>query len=479
MNYRYILYIIGWIFKIVGLFLFMPFVIALIYKENIGIDYLLCAVGAIVAGFVITRLKIKNEAFYAREGYVMVALSWILMSMISALPFYLSDEIPSYVDALFETVSGYTTTGASILSDVESLSHASLFWRSVTHWLGGMGVLVFVLAIVPLSGGQNMFIMKAESPGPSVGKLVPKIRKTAFYLYLIYFVMTVAEILCLLCAGLSLFESVCTTFATAGTGGFGIYGDSCAGFSTPAQIIITVFMFLFGVNFSFYFLVCTKRIREAFRMEEVRWYAGIFFASIALVTLNLTSSVGQLAHNLKEAAFQVSSIMTTTGFASCDFNLWPQFSRVILVLIMFVGACAGSTGGGIKVSRIVICLKTVKKELQHLIHPRSIKQITMDDNPIDRDTVRSVNIFLISYLFIMAFSVLLVSLDNFDLVTTFTSVVATLNNIGPGLELVGPAGNFGMFSDLSKFVLIFNMLAGRLEIFPMLLLFSPATWRRR
>lgn len=479
MNYRYILYIIGWILEIVGVFMFLPFITALLYKEDISIYYFLCAVISIAAGFIITRLKTKNESFYAREGFVMVALSWILMSTVSALPFYLSGEVPSFVDALFETVSGYTTTGASILPDVEALSHASLLWRSATHWLGGMGVLVFVLAIVPLSGGQNMFIMKAESPGPSVGKLVPKIRKTAFYLYVIYFVMTVLEIICLLFAKLSIFEAVCTSFATAGTGGFGIYGDSCAGFSTAAQIIITIFMFLFGVNFSFFFLICTKRIKDALRMEEVRWYAAIFVAAIAMITLNITNSIGQLAVNLKEAAFQVSSIMTTTGFATCDFNQWPQFSKAVLVLVMFVGACAGSTGGGIKVSRIVICFKTVKKELQHLIHPRSVKQIKMDDNPIDRDTVRSVNIFLISYLIIMAFSILLVSLDDFDLITTFTSVVATLNNIGPGLELVGPTGNFAMFSNLSKFVLIFNMLAGRLEIFPMLLLFSPGTWRRR
>lgn len=409
----------------------------------------------------------------------MVALSWILMSIVSALPFYLSGEIPSFVDALFETVSGYTTTGASILPDVEAISHASLLWRSATHWLGGMGVLVFVLAIVPLSGGQNMFIMKAESPGPSVGKLVPKIRKTAFYLYVIYFVLTVVEVICLLFAKVKIFDAICTSFATAGTGGFGIYRDSCAGFSTVAQIIITIFMFLFGVNFSFFFLICTKRIKDALKMEEVRWYVGIFIAAIAMITLNITNSIGQLAVNLKEAAFQVSSIMTTTGFATYDFNQWPQFSKAVLVLVMFVGACAGSTGGGIKVSRIVICLKTVKKEMQHLIHPRSVKQIKMDDNPIDRDTVRSVNIFLISYLIIMAISVLLVSLDDFDLITDFTAVVATLNNIGPGLELVGPTGNFALFSDLSKFVLIFNMLAGRLEIFPMLLLFSPATWRRR
>lgn len=479
MNYRYILYIIGWILEIVGVFMLLPLIVALIYKEEIGMYYLLCAVCSIVVGFLITRLKTKNEAFYAREGFVMVALSWILMSMTSALPFFLSGEIPSYVDALFETVSGYTTTGASILSDVERLSHASLLWRSVTHWLGGMGVLVFILAILPLSGGQNMFIMKAESPGPSVGKLVPKIRKTAFYLYVIYLAMTVLEMICLPFTGLSIFDSICTSFATAGTGGFGLYNDSCGSFSTSAQIVITVFMFLFGVNFSFFFLLCTKRIRDALKMEEVKWYFGIFIVAVALIVINLTNSVGQLAVNIKNAAFQVSSVMTTTGFSSCDFNQWPQFSKVVLILVMFIGACAGSTGGGIKVSRIVICMKTVKKELQHLIHPRSVKQIKMDNNPVDRDTIRSINIFLISYLMIMAVSVLIISIDNFDLVTTFTAVIATLNNIGPGLELVGPTGNFGIFSNLSKFVLIFNMLAGRLEIFPMLLLFGPSTWRRR
>jgi trk system potassium uptake protein TrkH len=395
------------------------------------------------------------------------------------MPFYLSGEIPSIVDALFETVSGYTTTGASILTDVEALSHASLFWRSFTHWLGGMGVLVFVLAIVPLSGGQNMFIMKAESPGPSVGKLVPKIKKTAMYLYVIYFVLTVIEMVALLVTGLSAFDSICTSFATAGTGGFGLYNSSCGGFSTSAQIVITIFMFLFGVNFSFYFLIATKRIKDALKMEEVRWYLGIFIAAVGLITLNITHSISQLGSNLKDAAFQVSSIMTTTGFANYDFDLWPQFSKTILVLLMFVGACAGSTGGGIKVSRIVISLKTVKKELQHLIHPRSVKQIKMDNNPVDRDTVRSVNIFLISYMFILAFSFLIVSLDDFDMVTNFTATVSALNNIGPGLSLVGPTGNFSMFSGLSKVVLMFDMLAGRLEIFPMLVLFGPNTWRKR
>lgn len=324
-----------------------------------------------------------------------------------------------------------------------------------------------------------MFIMKAESPGPSVGKLVPKIKKTAIYLYGIYIVLTLLQMLILPFTGLSIFDSVCTSFATAGTGGFGLYGDSCQSFSTSAQIVITIFMFLFGVNFGFYFLIISKRIKDALRMEEVRWYIGIFVGAIALITINLTHSVNNLAGNLKDAAFQVSSIMTTTGFSTTDFDMWPSFSKVVLVMLMFVGACAGSTGGGIKVSRIVIGLKTVKKELEHLIHPRSVKQLKMDDNSIDRNTVRSINIFLISYFIIMAVSVLIISLDNFDLTTTFTSVVATLNNIGPGLGMAGPTGNFSGFSVLSKLVLMFDMLAGRLEIFPMLLLFSVGTWRKR
>ena len=479
MNYGYIIYILGWILQVEGVFMLLPVLVALIYGEEIGFMYLAVSAACFIAGFIITKFKTKKEAFYAREGFVMVALSWIILSLTSAIPFVISGEIPSYIDALFETISGYTTTGASILSDVEALSHASLFWRSFTHWIGGMGVLVFVLAIVPLSGGQNMFIMKAESPGPSVGKLVPKIKKTAIYLYGIYIALTLLQIIILLFTGLSIFESVCTTFATAGTGGFGIYNNSCAGFSTASQIVITIFMFLFGVNFGFYFLILSKRFKDAFRMEEVKWYLAIFIGAIAAITINLACSAHSISESLKDAAFQVSSIMTTTGFSTADFNAWPSFSKAVLVMLMFVGACAGSTGGGIKVSRIVIGLKTVRKELEHLIHPRSVKQLKMDDNSIDRNTIRSINIFLISYFVIMGLSVLIVSIDNFDLTTSFTAVAATLNNIGPGLEVVGPTGNFAGFSVLSKLVLMFDMLAGRLEIFPMLLLFSVGTWRRR
>lgn len=480
MNRSIIIYILGWVIRLEGFFMVLPALVALYYGEAAGFSYVLCAFVCLILGWLITRRKPYNTKFYAREGFVTVALSWIVLSIIGALPLVISREIPDITDALFEIISGFTTTGASILQNVELLSNCNLFWRAFSHWIGGMGVLVFILAILPLAGGQSMYIMKAESPGPSVGKLVPKLQKTAFFLYAVYFTMTVLQFILLVIARMPVFDSICTAFATAGTGGFGIRADSIAGYSPAIQTIITIFMFLFGINFNFYFFLFILKPLEAVKMEEVRWYFTIFTVSILCITLNLTmAGSGGFRNNLHHSAFQVATIMTTTGFATVDFNTWPAFSKSILVMLMFVGACAGSTGGGIKVSRFLIYFKSACKELSYLIHPRSIKILRLDAKAIPHEVVRSANIFLVTYLAIFAGSTLLISLDNFDLVTNFTAVAATLNNIGPGLELVGPNGNYAMFSVLSKYILMFDMLAGRLEIFPMLILFSPATWKKR
>lgn len=480
MNRSIIIYILGWVIRLEGFFMLLPALVALFYRETAGAAYVFCSAVCLIAGWLITCKKPTNTIFYAREGFVTVALSWIVLSIIGALPLVISQEIPTMTDALFEIISGFTTTGASIIPNVEVLSRCNLFWRAFSHWIGGMGVLVFVLAVLPLAGGQSMYIMKAESPEPSVGKLVPKLQKTAFFLYAVYFAMTVLQFLLLVIARMPVFDAICTAFATAGTGGFGIKADSIAGYSPAIQTIITIFMFLFGVNFNFYFFLFILKPKDAFKMEEVRWYFAFFAASTLAITLNLTmSGADAFFNNLHHAAFQVSTIMTTTGFATADFNAWYSFSKAILVMLMFVGACAGSTGGGIKVSRILIYLKSAKKELSHLIHPRSIKILRPDEKPIPHEVLRSANTFLITYLVVFIGSILLISLDNFDLITNFTAVAATLNNIGPGLELVGPTGNFAMFSPFSKYILMFDMLAGRLEIFPMLLLFSASTWKKR
>ena len=395
-----------------------------------------------------------------------------------ALPFIFSGSIPNPVDAIFETASGFTTTGASILADVEILPHCVLIWRSFTHWIGGMGVLVFILSLLPLTGGYHMNLMKAESPGPSVSKLVPKVQSTAKILYGIYFVMTVIQIILLLLGGMPLFDSLCAAFGTAGTGGLGIKSDSMAGYSTYLQVVITIFMILFGINFNAYFLLITRKFAQAFKMEEVRYYLGIIAIAVLIITCNIYHMYGSVSESLQQAAFQVGSIITTTGYATTDFNLWPEISRTILVMLMFIGACAGSTGGGIKVSRILILCKTIRKELHIFLHPNAVKKIKMDGKVIPHEVLRSTNIFIIVYILIIAGSIFLIAFDDFDLITNFTAVTATFNNIGPGLELVGPIGNFGMFSWFSKIVLTFDMLAGRLEIFPLLLLFVRDTWKK-
>ncbi|WP_313180246.1 TrkH family potassium uptake protein [Lacrimispora sp.] len=478
MNKKVIIYLMGWILNIEAVFMLLPCITALIYQETSG--YWFLAVMAVCGGtgLICTRKKPENMVFFAKEGFVTVALSWIVLSFFGAMPFYLSGEIPKFEDAMFEIISGFTTTGSSILPDVESLSQCMIMWRCFTHWIGGMGVLVFILSILPLAGGYNMYIMKAESPGPSVGKLVPKVRTTAKILYKIYLFMTVVQVILMLIGGMSLFDSLAISFGTAGTGGFGIKNSSMAFYeSYYLQGVVTVFMILFGINFNVYHLLLTRHPKEAFRCEEARAYLGIIAASVLFITFNIRGSFGSLFSAFHHAAFQVASIITTTGYSTVDYDLWPEFSKGILVALMFIGACAGSTSGGFKVSRVVILLKAVKKELASMIHPRSVKIIKLEGKPVEHNVLRSINTFLGAYIVIFTVSILLVSLDNFDFTTNFTAVVATLNNIGPGLAGVGPLQNFSNFSALSKYVMMFDMLAGRLEIFPMLLIFAPSTWK--
>lgn len=478
MNYRIIAYIVGWVLNLQAIFMALPSLTAVIYNEEDISAFLITMVICLAMGLPLTRKKPKNKVFHIKDGCVAVALSWFVLSLTGAIPFVLSGSIPHPIDAIFETVSGFTTTGSSILTDVESLSKSVLIWRSFTHWIGGMGVLVFLLSLLPLAGGYHMNLMRAESPGPSVSKLVPKVQSTAKILYSIYLGMTVIQILLLFLGGMPVFDSLCITFGTAGTGGFGIRNDSMGGYSLYCQIVTTIFMILFGVNFSAYYLILTKKFKSAFQIEEIRYYFGIIIAAVLLIAINSRHMFSGFGQAIQQSAFQVGSIITTTGYSSTDFNQWPALSKTILVILMFVGACAGSTGGGIKVSRIVLLLKAAKKEFQLYLHPNAVKKIKMDKKSVSHETLRSTNIFLSVYLLIFCGSILILSLDNFDMATNFTAIAATLNNIGPGLEIVGPMGNFSSFSYLSKLVMIFDMLAGRLEIFPLMLLFFKGTWKK-
>ena len=477
MNYSIILYIVGKVMMLEATCFLIPAVTSIIYGEHEGLAYLTVGVVAAVIGYLISSKKKFEHVFFAREGFVMVALSWIVLSVVGAIPFVVTGEIPNMIDALFETVSGFTTTGASILEDVESLSHTSLIWRSFTHWVGGMGVIVLLLAILPMAGGYNMHLMKAESPGPVVGKLVPRLRDTAKILYLIYLVMTVIEFVILVIVKMPVFDALCITFGTAGTGGFGIKADSMAGYSYAIQVVVTIFMILFGVNFNAYFVLLGKHKKEAFKIEEVRWYFGIIFAAIIIITINIRGYFENILIALNHAAFQVGSIITTTGYSTTDFDLWPQLSRNILIFLMMCGACAGSTGGGLKVSRIVVMVKSAFQEIGYYIHPRGVKTIKMDGKVLEKPVLNNIRVFLITYVMIYTISMFLLSLNNFDFETNFTAIAATFNNIGPGLAKVGPMANFNIYSYFSKLVLTFDMLAGRLELYPMLLLFCPGIWK--
>ena len=479
MNYAVVFRLLGYILMIEGALLLLPAATRLLYGEwmVLGVFLLTAAVSAAI-GFVLKGIKPRSKVFYMREGFAATALSWIVISVVGAVPFVLTGCIPNPVDALFETVSGFTTTGASILPGVEDLPKGILLWRSFTHWIGGMGVLVFLLSLLPLTGGSHVNLMKAESPGPQVDKLVPKVQSTAKILYGIYLALTVLELVFLLVGGMPLFESLLTAFGTAGTGGFGFKNDSFGSFSPYIQWVVTIFMILFGVNFNAYFLLLMRKFHRAAASEEVRGYFAIIAAAVAVITANIYSIYNSFGEALRQAAFQVGSIITTTGFSSCDFDQWPTLSKEILVVLMFVGACAGSTGGGIKVSRLLILGKTLGKELKQALHPQVVAPVRMDGKLLNHETIRTTNVFMAAYIFIFVASFLLISLNGYDMVTNFTSVAATLNNIGPGLNQVGPMMNFGGYSNPAKLVLIFDMLAGRLEIFPMLVLFMPDTWRK-
>ena len=482
MNKTAIIFFLGQILRLEAVVLLPPFAIAMWNGERSSAIAILITI-AIAAGLsLLSHMFRGDRTITHREGYVIVALSWITMSLIGALPFTLSGYIPNYLDAVFETVSGFTTTGASILTNVEGLSMSLLYWRSFTHWLGGMGILVFVLAIIPLSKGKgdSLHVMRAESPGPSVGKLAPTMRRSARLLYMIYIVMTVALIVLLLLGGMPLFDSVVNAFATAGTGGFAIKNASIAAYdSYYLQGVISVFMMLFGINFNVYYLVLLGKFSQALRSEELRVYLGIIGVSTTVIAFSIWDMSKNLFDAFHHAFFQVSTIITTTGFATVDFNQWPQLSRCILVVLMIAGACAGSTGGGIKTARVILLWKSVKSTIQKMLHPRSVKVIKMDDKPVEAEVLSGTHSFMVVYTLIAILSIFLVALDNFDFETTFTAVIACLNNIGPGLSMVGPTGNFSAFSPLSKIILTFDMLLGRLEIFPMLLLFSPTVWRTR
>lgn len=478
MNYRMITYVLSWIMIFESLFMLVPIITAAVYGETTVLwSFAAVAVFCLVAGRLLMLTKPKNMTIYSREGYVIVSLSWIVLSFFGAIPLTISGAIPSFIDALFEIVSGFTTTGGSILSDVECIPKSILIWRSFSHWVGGMGVLVFIMAFLPLSGGQNMHIMKAESTGPSVSKLVPRVKTTAMLLYTIYFALSLLEFVLLLCGKMTVFEALNTTFSTVGTGGFGILNDSIGSYSTYIQIVVTVFMLLCSINFGSYYLILSGRFKEAFN-AELRFFLAIVACSSLLISFNILRMYDSYGVALKDAVFTVASLISTTGFSTTDFNCWPEFSRTLLVLIMFIGACAGSTGGGIKVTRIMILFKGMAKELQSLAHPKQVKKIKMDGAPISHEVVRSVNAYMVCFMLVFVISLVAISFENHDLITSFTAVTAMMNNIGPGLEMVGPSANFSFFSPFSKAVLIFDMLAGRLELFPMLMLFSPNTWKK-
>ncbi len=459
-------------------FLLLPCIVALIYREKSGFAYLIMAAVCFVIGVCLSRIKGKSKNFFAKEGFASVALSWIVMSLAGCMPFVISGEIPKFIDALFETVSGFTTTGASILADVEALSKASIFWRSFTHFVGGMGVLVFLLAILPLAGGQNMHLMRAESPGPQVGKLVPKIRSTALILYAIYAGMTVVQFVLMICGGMPLFDAITIAIGTAGTGGFAVTNAGLGGYSYYIQTVVAVFMILFGVNFNVYYLFLIKKPKQALKSEEVRWYFGIIAVAVILITWNTRGMYSSLYDSAHHAFFQVATLISSTGFATTDFNLWPTLSKTILLLIMFCGACAGSTGGGIKVSRIMILLKSIRMEIKSFLHPRTVRQTRIEGKVLEPQVRHSVQVFFFTYALILAVSIFLFSLGGYDFETNFSMAVSALSNMGPGFGAAGPMCNYSGFSVLTKSVMIFDMLAGRLELFPMLLLFVPGTWKK-
>ncbi|MBS5981602.1 TrkH family potassium uptake protein [Clostridium butyricum] len=480
MNYKAVLSILGNVVKYMVALLFVPLLIALYYGEGDAKSFLLTILIGAPIGFILSNIKAEKKAIYAKEGFLIVGFAWIIISAIGALPFVISGAIPSFIDAFFETVSGFTTTGATILTAIEGLPKGILFWRSFTHWIGGMGFLIFMLALIPSLGSNSIHLLKAESPGPSPGKIVPKIKETAKILYLIYFALTLIEGILLMCAGMNLYDAVIHAMGTAGTGGFSNMNASIAAFNSPAiEWIITIFMLIFGINFALYFQILKGNFKGFFKNEELRYYLLIILSAFILITVNIISlNGGDIILSIRQSAFQVSSIVTSTGFATVDFNFWPTLSKLIIVMLMFVGAMAGSTGGGIKTVRIVIMLKAIKREINKIIHPKRVNSVKIDGKTVDEDIIHGVFLFIGAYIIISLIAIFIISFDNFDVVTTVTSVITTMSNIGPGLEVVGPAGNFAAFSPISKLVLSFCMLAGRLEIYPMLIMFSPSIWRK-
>lgn len=474
MNFRMIFFIIGQIMKVEGFAMIISMLVGLYYKEShavysFGIPILIL----LVAGFLITLKKPKNNSIYAKEGFVSVALAWIIISIFGGMPYYISGDIPSVADCFFETVSGFTTTGATILTDVDAMSRSCHFWRAFTHWLGGMGVLVFVLAVLSDNDSRTMHMMRAECAGPKVGRIVSKSKSTARILYLIYIVLTAIEVIFLLLGGMPLYDSVINSFSSAGTGGFSIHSESIAYYnSTYIELVITIFTMIFGVNFTLYYLLIMKKFSQVFKDEELRTYLGIIAVSTIAITVNIYSIYGSVGLALKNAFFQVVTTITSTGFAIADFTTWPFFSQVLVLLIMFVGACAGSTGGGLKVSRIVILFKTTIREVKYTLNPRSVVTVKMNGKAVENEVVRGVSSYVIMFFFIFALSWLLISVDNYEAGETFSAITTCINNIGPGIGRLGPSGNFAGFSDFSKYVLSFDMLIGRLEIYPMLMLFS-------
>lgn len=481
MNYKVVFNQIGRIILTEAVLLLIPALLGLYFSETVAMHafWIAAAVAALVGSVLTLFSRTKDRDIYAGEGFVIVAFVWIIMSLIGCLPFYLSGEIPSFVNAFFETVSGFTTTGASILSDVESLSNCLLFWRSFTHWIGGMGVLVFVTAIIPNSSRGFMNVMRAEMPGPIIGKLVPRIKDTAKILYLIYIVLTIVEII-LLCAGdMPFFESVLHSLGTAGTGGFGVRNDSLAGYSPYSQWVITIFMLLFGINFNLYYLILIRRLRSVFQSTELWAYLGIAVTSSLVIACNILSTCNDFAEALRYSAFQVSSIITTTGYTTIDYNQWPNLSKGILLILMFVGGCAGSTAGGIKVSRVLLMCKLIRRELKRMLHPRSVNKVQFEGRSIDETTLNSVSMYFVLYLVCFVIISMLLSFENFSFETNFTAVAACFNNVGPGFDGVGPTSNFSAYSDFSTWVLSFAMLLGRLEIFPLIIALSHSTWTRK
>ncbi len=477
MHYRMIGYVLGMLLVFEGLFFCVPILTAIVYGESAVWAFVAVAAICLALGGLMVWKKPTSTTLFARDGFVIAGLGWIVLSFFGALPFYISGEIPSFVDALFEAVSGFTTTGASVLSDVEALSNSMLMWRSFTHWVGGMGVLVFIMAFVPISGGQTMHIMKAESPGPSVSKLVPKVKTTAMVLYTLYLVLTLVMFVLLLFGGVNLFEALNIAFATAGTGGFAFKNSGMAEFNPYVQYVVSIGMLLFAINFGCYFMLLQKKWKEACNCE-LRTFLGIVAVTVTLICFNVRDQFATLEETFRHVLFTVASLISSTGFATVDYNVWPELSRTLLLMVMCIGACAGSTGGGFKVSRVIILFKSFRMELEQLIHPKQMKKVKMDGRPIEHEMVRSVSVYLVCFVLVFGVSMFVMAFDNLDLVTNFSAVLACLNNVGPGLEVAGPMSNYAVFSTPAKLVLIFDMLAGRLELFPILLLFTPSTWKR-